>query len=103
MFEYHENISLYLNILNEFITNENLLNRLRPTPIIQEINSERLRSIIILIIHFLQETIMVFHPHLILILFYQETTLNKETILDFLLIIPITIMLIIFRQIPNHA
>ena len=102
MFEYHENISLYLNILNEFITNENLLNRLRPTPIIQEINSER-PYIIILIIHFLQETIMVFHPHLILILFYQETTLNKETILDFLLIIPITIMLIIFQQIPNHA
>ena len=41
MLEYHENISLYLNILNEFITNENLLNRLRPTPIIQEINTER--------------------------------------------------------------
>ena len=41
MLEYHENISLYLNIINEFITNENLLNRLRPTPIIQEINTER--------------------------------------------------------------
>ena len=41
MLEYHENISLYLNILNEFITNESLLNRLRPTPIIQEVNNER--------------------------------------------------------------
>lgn len=41
MSEYHDNMSTYLSIVNEFITNNNLQNRLRPTPIIQEVNNQR--------------------------------------------------------------
>lgn len=41
MIEYHDNMSTYLSIINEFITNNNLQNRLRPTPIIQEVNNQR--------------------------------------------------------------
>lgn len=41
MVEYHDNMSTYLSIVNEFITNNNLQNRLRPTPIIQEVNNQR--------------------------------------------------------------
>lgn len=41
MVEYHNNMAFYLTILNEFITNDNLQNRLHPTPIIQEMNTQR--------------------------------------------------------------